>query len=327
MISWNLYPDDHPDPDKAGYPIPERNGALRWFARDNEVVFWGNNPREVFEQVPHLFKNDGVHIRNKIKSLTFISGSIYDNKELLSKDPGYLGNLLSQEHDIRLRLLYGCWKLRPGDRELYNYPSILDLFTNNFIKPGGGRYITADIAFEGADLFVVWVWEGWRVKRVYTFEKSPGPMIVQTLKNLATEWRVPFSNIAYDREGVGEFLGGYLPGAIGYKSREAPVKASKLSTKPNYASIKAQISHLSSEYLRAASVFIEPGAMQEWQATRFKEELRAVERLETAGLGGLWDITSKRELKAKLKRSPDFWESFILRWLFPLRSTRPSKTA
>lgn len=40
-----------------------------------------------------------------IKSITFISGKIEENKILLEADPSYIGNLLAQSEEERARLL------------------------------------------------------------------------------------------------------------------------------------------------------------------------------------------------------------------------------
>ena len=45
----------------------------------------------------------GVDKEYFIKSVTFIGGSIYDNKELLKSNPEYLGNLNAQEEEEKLR--------------------------------------------------------------------------------------------------------------------------------------------------------------------------------------------------------------------------------
>lgn len=327
LLSWYLYPDDHPDPEKAGYPIPERDGVLRWFARDKDVLFWGDNPREVYDQVPHLFTDDGVHIRNKIKSFTFIGGNVYQNKELLKRDPGYIGNLLSLGEEDRSRLFYGCWRYRPGENELYNYPSVLDVFTNDFVEPGL-RYITADLAFEGSDLFVVFVWEGFRIAKVYAYEKSPGQIIVQTIKQIASDWRVPISRIAYDRDGVGEFLAGFIPGAWGFKARTPPLEMlGSREGRPNFENLKTQLAYLSAQYIQDAEVYAMPGAFTDWQKDRFIEEVRAVMKREADNEASPLKMSSKAEIKARIKRSPDFWEAFLLRWLFVLRPPFQASTA
>jgi predicted phage terminase large subunit-like protein len=89
---------------ETGYPIHERSGVLRYFVRDGDNLVWGNSRAELFAQYPN----------EEPKSVTFIAASIYDNKILLDKDPGYLSNLKALPHVDRERLLGGNWKIRPA---------------------------------------------------------------------------------------------------------------------------------------------------------------------------------------------------------------------
>lgn len=94
------------DPE-TGYPIPERSGVIRYFARYDDKTYWGDTREELLESHPELKVE-------MIKSFTFISAKLTDNKILMETDPGYLGNLLSQNEIDKERLLYGNWKIRPA---------------------------------------------------------------------------------------------------------------------------------------------------------------------------------------------------------------------
>ena len=100
FISWWI-------DERTGYPIPERSGVIRYFIRRGEDLIWGDSRQELLDAHPDA-------IDAEIKSLTFISSSIYDNKILLEKDPGYLGNLKALSLVDRERLLGGNWKIRPS---------------------------------------------------------------------------------------------------------------------------------------------------------------------------------------------------------------------
>lgn len=97
FISWWIDPD-------TGYPIIERSGALRWFVRNGDNLVWADTPEELQKQFPG----------EAPKSVTFISASIFDNKILLEKDPGYLSNLKALPRVERERLLGGNWKVKPA---------------------------------------------------------------------------------------------------------------------------------------------------------------------------------------------------------------------
>jgi predicted phage terminase large subunit-like protein len=100
FISWWIDPD-------TGLPIPERDGVLRYFVRRGETFIWGDTAQELVDSHPDVKLNE-------VKSVTFIASNIHDNKILLEKDPGYLGNLKAQNLVDRERLLGGNWKIRPS---------------------------------------------------------------------------------------------------------------------------------------------------------------------------------------------------------------------
>lgn len=93
----------------TGYAIPERAGVVRWFVRDGESLVWANSTAELIAMYP----------RQKPKSATFIPASVYDNKKLLARDPGYLANLMAQPRVERERLLGGNWKVVASPRDYF----------------------------------------------------------------------------------------------------------------------------------------------------------------------------------------------------------------
>jgi predicted phage terminase large subunit-like protein len=109
LLSWWIGDD--------GYAIPERSGVIRWFVRLNDEIYWDDSRDAVIAQMVEL----GCDSREVLpKSLTFIPGSIYDNKILLEKDPGYLANLKALPYVEQERLLGGNWKVRPAAGKIFN---------------------------------------------------------------------------------------------------------------------------------------------------------------------------------------------------------------
>jgi predicted phage terminase large subunit-like protein len=97
LIAWWLDP-------ATGFAIPERSGVVRWFVRENDIVIWGDSKEELLKANP----------TREPKSFTFIHSSVFDNRILLEKDPGYLANLKALPYVERARLLDGNWKVRPA---------------------------------------------------------------------------------------------------------------------------------------------------------------------------------------------------------------------
>lgn len=82
--------------DAEGYPIPERSGVVRYFAREDGKIRW----------VEKEFRDSkGIGP----KSFTFIPAKLADNPILMKADPGYQANLAAQSRVDRLRLEGGNW--------------------------------------------------------------------------------------------------------------------------------------------------------------------------------------------------------------------------
>ncbi len=93
---------------RTGIAIPERSGVLRWFVRVNDLIVWGDSPAEIMAAHPEVQRVD-------VKSATFIVASIHDNRKLIERDPGYLGNLRALPQVERERLLGGNWRIRDSE--------------------------------------------------------------------------------------------------------------------------------------------------------------------------------------------------------------------
>lgn len=93
---------------ETGYPISERSGKLRYFIRREETIYWADAPEELWTRFDLKTEEE----RREPKSVTFIASSVYDNKILMTADPGYLANLKAMSVVERERLLYGNWKIK-----------------------------------------------------------------------------------------------------------------------------------------------------------------------------------------------------------------------
>jgi len=151
MIDWWVGPE--------GFIIKERCGVIRYFTVEKGKLVWGDTKREVIEQCPDKFKKlaeKGINVIDEVKSFTFLEGDVYQNKKMLEVNPGYIGSLMSLEEEDQLRLLDQNWNIKIGDESIFNSTKYKDCFTNDFVKYGE-KYLTADIALEGSDLFVLFV--------------------------------------------------------------------------------------------------------------------------------------------------------------------------
>lgn len=104
FIEWWIDPD-------TGYAIPERSGKIRYMARVNEEIVWGDTPEEVV-RIANEADYDVEITEDDIKSVSFVASNVYDNQVLLKTNKGYLANLKALSIVERERLLYGNWKIK-----------------------------------------------------------------------------------------------------------------------------------------------------------------------------------------------------------------------
>jgi len=188
---------------------------------------------------------------------------------------------------------------------LIHTSAILDLFTNEYVNDGK-RYITADIALMGSDLFVIMVWSGFRLLKVFSYPKQEGNEVIDNIKNIANEWNVSESNIAYDRDGIGSYLRGFMPNARPFNGNKAA------TVNKVYANRKAQINYNCANRINSGGYYIAPDAFTDIDKKRFIKELAS---LKSAGLDkdGTFKIQKKEQEKSTLGFSPDFRDGFALR--------------
>ena len=94
-IEWYL--------DEDGYPIPERDGVIRYFIRKDDTMIWGNTKQELIDEyLTPTFNPTPL-------SFQFISATVRDNPVLMEVNPEYVGWLEGLKDVERARLLLGCW--------------------------------------------------------------------------------------------------------------------------------------------------------------------------------------------------------------------------
>lgn len=202
LVSWYIDQD-------TGYPRPERDGVLRYLIRIGGVMVWGDSKQEIYEQV----KNDetfrevmansaaiGIKWESLIKSFTFISGTIYENRKLLISNPDYLASLLSLEEEEQNQLLKGNWKISQDGMALCEYLRVKDMF-NNYRTPSQTRCITADVSRFGRDFTVIMVWIGWTCVKTIIFYQTEAHECVAHINLACQEWGITRSEVLVDQDG------------------------------------------------------------------------------------------------------------------------------
>lgn len=318
--------------DDEGYPIPERSGVLRYMIQDSGEYLWGDSYDEVYQKAPHIFaKLDDHKVEDLIKTVTFIPGDVYGNKELISKNPQYLGTLLSLDEEEKQRLLHGNWRISTDSLRMFDYDAVSNITTNDVIQTNQAtdRFITVDHARHGRDLCVIMAWNGLKAVKTIAWSDTDTNKIIDIIKRLKLEYRVPLSNIILDQDGFGvsDILGTKLfqGSSTSIKPKGAPRQYKnlrhqcyfKLAEIVNKHELAIDIDNIEMDGQRTKmlrkkneTIYIEK---------RIIKELYAVKR-EKVDFEGLKQIISKEQHKNALGgASPDFSDCLMMRMYFILR--------
>ena len=321
FVSWWIGDD--------GFPIPERCGKLRYFIKNGDQYIWGNSEQEVIDQARFLIdpivaaSKGQIQATNLIKSLTFIPGSIYDNKELLIKNPDYIGNLLSQDDNTKKSLLDGNWSIRISEDDLIDYDSFYNSFRDydsNGSEDFQQKTISADIALEGSDKLVIGYFEGYCLKDIKIIDKSNGKDIVGHIEQFQHQYDVRDHRVVYDGDGVGGFIDGYISG----KSFKNGSKALK---DENYQNLKTQCFYYLAKMINSDKFSVSEKVRNTAYSgdqnvmDRMIYERRAIKKYK-ADHDGKLRILPKNEMKVILNgTSPDIFDMCMMRMYFDLKKT------
>lgn len=104
-----------------GYPIPERDGVVRYFFRDGDDIRWIKDEELDDEGNPPLDEDGDPPI-----SMTFVAAKLEDNATLNEMDPGYRRKLKAMPKVERERFLGGNWNVshKEGLFENHNIQTI-----------------------------------------------------------------------------------------------------------------------------------------------------------------------------------------------------------
>lgn len=305
--------------DSDGYPDPAKQGRIRYFMVDSDKYIWGDTKQEVIEKgwyvLEDMVKRSGVNPEEFIKSLEFVAGSIYDNKELLEKNPAYLGNLNAQSDEVKQQLLHGNWKVKPSDNDIYHHEKFTDIFTNTFVEEGE-KYITCDVALKGSDKLVIFAWNGKRLIDAIIIGRSDGKEVIDAIQKLASIHQVPESNILYDGDGVGGFVDGYIVGAQEFHNGGTPIDGE------NYQNKKTQMYYKSGDAVQMAAYYVTPHVanMQYDKDNTIREvmlkERKAIKRDKSDHDGKLRIIGKDKMKVINGGKSPDLLDAFMMREYF-----------
>jgi phage terminase large subunit len=236
----------------------------------------------------------------------FIKALPKDNPHL---HPSYLQSLLRLDKNSKERLYFGNWEYDDDPATLIDQDSISDYFNPTHILPLGQKFLTIDVARKGKDKTVFRVWHGWLCIHRFSIARSGLDVVVKKAKELQFKYSIPLSNIVADEDGVGG-------GVIDFLKCKGFVNNSKALNDENYDNLKSQCS------IKMALKITnkETGEICNDSEVReiTSEEMEQV-KIKDIDKDGRLGIISKEHVKELIGRSPDEWDSIMMRFFFELK--------
>lgn len=351
-IRNRFYGTCNPDPDswvrkfidwwigEDGLPIDERDGIMRYCFMEGDSpdsIYWGDTPEEVYNQCKHIidplwkdaYEELGFNkVTMYVKSVTFIQGRLEENIKLIASDPNYAANLSQQNEEQRARDLEGNWNFKATGDDLIKMSDMDRFYSAPAQIEKGIRYVSADIAFEGGDFCVMWLWIDLHIKDVFVMRENSAS--TETMfKAKLDEWGVREENVIYDYWGVGQAISGHVKRAIKFTGTQKPERQFDKS----YKNVKSQCAEMLAHYIQDGKISIEPrlldlkfsGKKGKYQKVPLKDilmkERKCIRHKDNSNIGGFELINKDGMIKA-VGYSPDFFESLIYRMYFEINKKK-----
>lgn len=206
------------------------------------------------------------------------------------------------------RLVHGNFDYDESKDKLIEHDAINDYFSNEHVKAEGHKYISADIARLGRDSTMIRVWHGYRVIERIEIFKSKVNETSDAIKLIAIKHSIPMSRTIVDEDGVGGGVRDIL-NCFGFVANKKPIG------KNNYANLKAQCTFYMAKLINDRKVYEACDNIQ--ILSRIKQEMEWV-RERDLDVDGKLKVIAKDEVKLALRRSPDDWDSIMMRAYFEL---------
>lgn len=246
--------------------------------------------------------NEFYKPKQKQTERVFIQSLPLDNPFL---PKSYLESLLSLDKNSKERLYYGNWEYDDDPSALISYDAIQDYFNPIHLIRSNDMHLTIDVARKGKDKTVFRVWDGFICIKRLTLDVSKVNEVVDLAKKLIIDYKIPLSMVIADEDGVGG-------GVVDYLKCKGFINNSK-ATNPAYVNLKTECSVLMAKKINDR----ECGEIcyDNEVITIVSEELEQI-KYKHIDKDGKIEIQPKELIKEKIGRSPDDWDSIMMRMYF-----------
>lgn len=321
--------------DDDWYIRQDRDWVIRYFTIDNNNLIWGDTKQEVIDKCPHIFENlwPKEKAEDYIKSFTFIEWKLDENLKLLEKDSSYKANLLAQDEATKKALLHRCWKPIQDDLAIVDYKCLESITSNYLNNENDKRYMTIDLAWMWNDLTVIFDWQGWEVVKIEIYTKSIPEDVKKAIENNRKEYQISKHSVVYDYDGI--WWGLAWNDYVSFKWWSPCIEYQ--GTKDNYKNLKTQCYYriiqeiINNDKMKITdnNIYVDGvktkqiklNAKTFYVLDLIKQDLKAIKRVPNDDDGKI-QINPKSEQKNILWRSPDFWDTIMMRYYFELNKRK-----
>ena len=242
----------------------------------------------------------------------FIQALPTDNPHL---PQSYLDSLLSLDKNSRQRLYYGNWEYDDDPSTLIDIDSISDYWSTNHLsvptKDNANRkYMTIDVARKGKDNTVFRMWYDWVCVERYQISKSGLDVVVDKAKELQLKHGISNAFTIADEDGVGG-------GVVDFLRCKGFVNGSRALNDENFNNLKSQCGYKMAQKIVSREVAEISSNSKVVEQT--SEEMEQVKQKDIDKDGKV-ALISKDVVKQNIGRSPDEWDSIMMRYYFELVS-------
>ncbi len=276
---------------------------------------------------------DGVPVQMSTHpDVCHIHTTYLDNLEHVSKEfLAEVAEIKRSDQNKYAHIVIGRWNDGSEDDSLFKIDKINDMFSN-FITPTLQKYIVCDAAKYGRDFCVTMVFKGWEVLHISVLKKSDVHDILKDIELLRGKFGVQKSNCLVDGDGVGadtvsmggykSFHGGNKPKYVGgvlenYKNLKTQCAFYLAERIVNRGEILINANNQTITVDGACTSKIKVGNSVVDIRTLIIEDFRAIKYANVDGEGKKC-INDKEDQKAKLGRSPDFFDVLNMRCYFDI---------
>lgn len=235
----------------------------------------------------------------------FIQALPTDNPHL---PESYLQSLRELDEASKQRLYYGNWEYDDDKATIISFNAILDYWNGKHVKPEGNKYLTIDVARKGKDKTVFRVWHGWVCIHREEMGKSLVTEVATRAQELQAKYEIKNSNTVADEDGVGG-------GVVDILNCQGFINNSKAKMKENYDNLKSQCSIRMAKRIERGEVV--EVCKDQVIIDRVSEEMEQV-KYKDLDKDGKQGIIPKDKVKEMIGRSPDDWDTIMMREIFDI---------